>query len=637
MSADGPDPSGDFGRGRSIIDQNTGEYADVIAGALKVTSTGGSGTNDQGEPNTPDKAWPVKATDAGGVNQSAITVAGDTKVTLDGETIDVNVVSGSGGGLTDAELRATPVPVDTGLVQPTTPADTQPISAASLPLPSGASTEATLALIKAKTDNLDVLLSTRTKPADQQHVIIDSSASIAVTGPLTDAQLRATPVPVSGTVSTGGLTNAELRASAVPISAASLPLPAGAATLAGQTQPGVDIGDVTINNAVGAGAVNIQDGGNSITVDGPLTDTQLRAADVKITLDGEQVDISDRAARDNGKIDIALLDQYTPVSGRLPVHIGSGLVSVVGQEVDNASVSLGKLGVLVANSSSVAPSWGENRQAPLSVQLDGYLRVDATGENDQDALITGRPVLVGGFASAAAPTAVGSDGVAVRAWHLRNGAAATVLTAAGALIGGDAANGLDVDVTRLPAPLSTANRGVADATVLRVVQASELIYRAATINNVVAPAQTKSFFVIAGSASKTIRVRKVRFSGNTPTTLAANSVECRKLSSQPSAGTVTTLTKTPLDSNDAAATANLCQVYTTTPTTDGALVGTLGTVRGIQKSSTTVDGASYMDVQWDFGDRGVVLRGTAQCLSLAFGAAPAATTLIAVEVEWSEE
>lgn len=34
---------------------------------------------------------------------------------------------------------------------------------------------------------------------------------------------------------------------------------------------GVDIGDVTINNAAGAAAVNIQDGGNAITVDGSLT------------------------------------------------------------------------------------------------------------------------------------------------------------------------------------------------------------------------------------------------------------------------------------------------------------------------------------------------------------------------------
>ena len=48
-------------------------------------------------------------------------------------------------------------------------------------------------------------------------------------------------------------------------------LPTGAATSALQTQPGVDIGDVTINNAAGAAAVNIQDGGNSITVDGAVT------------------------------------------------------------------------------------------------------------------------------------------------------------------------------------------------------------------------------------------------------------------------------------------------------------------------------------------------------------------------------
>lgn len=68
----------------------------------------------------------------------------------------------------------------TGVVVPVTGTfwqATQPISAAALPLPSGASTEATLALIKAKTDNLDVALSTRTKPADAQHVILDSGTT----------------------------------------------------------------------------------------------------------------------------------------------------------------------------------------------------------------------------------------------------------------------------------------------------------------------------------------------------------------------------------------------------------------------------------------------------------------------------
>lgn len=61
---------------------------------------------------------------------------------------------------------------------------------------------------------------------------------------------------------------------AISISAGSLPLPTGAATSALQTQPGVDIGDVTINNANLTNAVNIQDGGNSITVDGGVNATQ---------------------------------------------------------------------------------------------------------------------------------------------------------------------------------------------------------------------------------------------------------------------------------------------------------------------------------------------------------------------------
>ena len=57
------------------------------------------------------------------------------------------------------------------------------------------------------------------------------ASAVPVSGPLTDTQLRASAVPVSGTVTavTGGLTDTQLRASAVPVSAASLPLPANAA------------------------------------------------------------------------------------------------------------------------------------------------------------------------------------------------------------------------------------------------------------------------------------------------------------------------------------------------------------------------------------------------------------------------
>lgn len=99
----------------------------------------------------------------------------------------------SATALTDAELRATPVAV----------------SASALPLPTGAATETTLAAASASLTSIDGKL----------------ASPMPVTGPLTDAQLRATAVPVSGP-----LTDAQLRATAVAISAAALPLPTGAAT-----------------------------------------------------------------------------------------------------------------------------------------------------------------------------------------------------------------------------------------------------------------------------------------------------------------------------------------------------------------------------------------------------------------------
>lgn len=81
------------------------------------------------------------------------------------------------GPLTDVELRASPVEVDGSGV-------TQPVSAVSLPLPTGASTEAKQDVGNASLSSIDSKL----------------TSPIAVTGPLTDTQLRATPVPVSGTV-----------------------------------------------------------------------------------------------------------------------------------------------------------------------------------------------------------------------------------------------------------------------------------------------------------------------------------------------------------------------------------------------------------------------------------------------------
>lgn len=71
----------------------------------------------------------------------------------------------------------------------------------------------------------------------------------------------------------------------------------------------------------------------------------------------------------------------------------------------------------------------------------------AMGQVAHDAVATSSdPVLAGGYASAAAPSDVSLDGDAVRSWHLRNGAQAVNLTAAGALIPGNATDGLLVNL-----------------------------------------------------------------------------------------------------------------------------------------------------------------------------------------------
>ncbi len=109
------------------------------------------------------------------------------------------------------------------------------------------------------------------------HVITDTGSTTAVTGTVT----------VSGTVTANAGTN--LNTSALALAATqtdksqftkltdgtdtALITAAGEQNVIATAQPGVDIGDVTINNAGGAAAVNIQDGGNTITVDGTVSIT----------------------------------------------------------------------------------------------------------------------------------------------------------------------------------------------------------------------------------------------------------------------------------------------------------------------------------------------------------------------------
>jgi hypothetical protein len=176
---------------------------------------------------------------------------------------------------------------------------TQPVSAASLPLPTGAATQSKQSDGNASLTSID----SKTPSLIGGKVPVDISSTVAVSGPLTDAQLRASAVPVSISTAvpvTGPLTDAQLRANPVPVS-----------------------GTVTANTGLSQ----------------PLTDTQLRASAVPVTVSSSALptDAATSALQTTGNTSLSNIDGKLPalVSNRVPVD-GSGVT----QPVSAASLPL---------------------------------------------------------------------------------------------------------------------------------------------------------------------------------------------------------------------------------------------------------------------------------------------------------
>lgn len=232
-------------------------------------------------------------TDANGYLQVSI-VATDVILQVDQVDIGNVVLEGSVSGNKAEVTSGLALKVDGSSV-------TQPVSLSTIPLATGAATssaqtsaQTTLNSINTNTGNLDTPLSGLLKPSSTltkvttldtitnpvavtgsvsvsnlpatqpisgsvsftapQHVIVDSSSSVAVTGPLTDTQLRASAVPTSnsnidvalstrlkpadtltGVTTVGSITNpvavtGTFFPGTQPVSAVSLPLPSGAST-----------------------------------------------------------------------------------------------------------------------------------------------------------------------------------------------------------------------------------------------------------------------------------------------------------------------------------------------------------------------------------------------------------------------
>lgn len=134
--------------------------------------------------------------------------------------------------------------------------------------------------------------------------------------------------------------------------AAGTPLPVEVSGAAINLVGDVTIGEVTVDNAasnpvpvtVTDATVSIDDGGASITVDGPLTDGQLRAEPVAVSL--ATVPLPSGAAtaanQSSANTSLAAINTKTPalVSGRVPVD-GSGVTQPVSDGGGSLSVDDG--------------------------------------------------------------------------------------------------------------------------------------------------------------------------------------------------------------------------------------------------------------------------------------------------------
>lgn len=165
-------------------------------------------------------------------------------------------------------------------------------------------------------------------------------------------------------------------------------------------------------------------------------------------------------------------------------------------------------------------------------------------------------------------------------------------------------------------------------------------YRCSTIIPLVAAVTVNvPFFNIVGSASATVKVRRIRVSGMTLTAVGYFAINVEKLSTASTGGTSTTPPIVPLDSADAAGTA-VVRAYTVAPT-KGSIVGTIASWRSLWQATTAAAAGQTWDHIFNFGDlpetRGVVLRGVAQELAMTFPVVLASAGTLAVDIEFTEE
>lgn len=262
---------------------------------------------------------------------------------------------------------------------------TQPVSAASLPLPTGAATAAS------QTTGNNSLASIDTKLTNP--LPVSGTVNTGLTQPLTDAQLRATPVPVSGTISTG-LTQ--------PITQAQF-----------ETEIDEKLGDLGQKNMAGSAPVTIASDQTAIPISGTVTVTgggdasaakqdvgnaSLASIDSKLTnpLPVSQssqplpTGASTSSLQTTGNTSLASIDTKLtnplPISGTVAIGAGSAVIGHV--IVDTAPVTH-----IIVDSGTLTAVTSITNALPAGTNLLGKLGIDQTTPGTTNKVTLGADVV----------------------------------------------------------------------------------------------------------------------------------------------------------------------------------------------------------------------------------------------------
>lgn len=166
---------------------------------------------------------------------------------------------------------------------------------------------------------------------------------------------------------------------------------------------GTDIGDVTINNASGVNAVNIQDGGNTITVDVgtalPAGDNNIGNVDV-VTLPAVTISAAQTLAT------VTTVGTVTTLTGTTSLTPGTAAANLgKAEDAIHASGDVGVMMLAIRDDTCGATSGAEGDYEPLHTDDTGRLWVDPQGNVAHDAADSGNPIKVGARAVSTLATA----------------------------------------------------------------------------------------------------------------------------------------------------------------------------------------------------------------------------------------